>query len=445
MIILGWIFFVIFVLIASFWIFTCLYEHEHTAALRSLLVCFPVAAVLFVSVLFRFPFQSEWLFLIISGFIIAILILNLPFKSPSCLRKDETSSGRVDERDALFHRFYRLKSGTAPYAAYYKMHPEFRRWDEMIRRLPDLNSPGTPGYDPVLSPLSDAFFSSVTKINRNLDPQNIRQLKPDIHEKEISDRLKTLCFELGACMAGTTRLNPAYIYSHIGRGEGTWGDPVRLNHTHAIVIAVEMRHAWIRQAPGAPVIVESARTYYVSAKIARFVAHTLQQLGYPARAHVDGNYRVMAIPVAVDAGLGELGRHGLLITPRFGSRVRLSVVTTSLPLEQDKPITFGVQDFCEICGRCASVCPSRAISRQSKSWVRGVEKWQSRQTSCYHFWRQNGTDCGLCIRICPYSHPDSILHRLVRQTIQRNPLTRRLAVWADSLVYGQSRIVQPPG
>ena len=42
----------------------------------------------------------------------------------------------------------------------------------------------------------------------------------------------------------------------------------------------------------------------------------IRRLGYPARAHIDGNYRVIAPLVARDAGLGEIGRMGLLMTPR---------------------------------------------------------------------------------------------------------------------------------
>ena len=131
------------------------------------------------------------------------------------------------------------------------------------------------------------------------------------------------------------------------------------------------------------------------------------------------------------------GRLGLLITPRFGPRVRLAVVTTNLPLVPDKPIHFGVQHFCEFCKKCADCCPSASIDAGEKAVHNGVEKWQSEQESCYRFWRIQGTDCAVCIRVCPYSHPGTPLHNMVRWAITRNPAARRLALLADDLFYGR--------
>ena len=102
---------------------------------------------------------------------------------------------------------------------------------------------------------------------------------------------------------------------------------------------------------------------------------------------MDGNYRVMCDPVAYDAGLGELGRLGLLITPQFGPRIRLSIVSTNLPLVYDNPIVLGVQDFCAFCKKCAVNCPSGAVAMGEKGIYNGIEKWQSNQESCYSFWR----------------------------------------------------------
>ena len=122
---------------------------------------------------------------------------------------------------------------------------------------------------------------------------------------------------------------------------------------------------------------ESAEQYLNSGVLALKLAAFIRELGFEATAHVDGNYRVLCVPVAADAGLGELGRLGLLMTPEFGPRVRLSAVTTNMPLVQDKPVTFGVQEFCSICKKCADNCPSGSIDTGSKKPVRGVKKWQS--------------------------------------------------------------------
>jgi len=153
---------------------------------------------------------------------------------------------------------------------------------------------------------------------------------------------------------------------------------------------------------------------------------------------------VMAVPIAVDAGLGELGRLGLLISPAFGPRVRLTVVTTNAPLAQDPPVSFGAAAFCEICKKCADGCPANAISKGAPETVAGVRKWQSRDDTCYRHWRTVGTDCALCLRVCPFSHPKNPVHNLVRWAIRRNGLTRRLALWGDDLCYGRQPTKKSP-
>jgi len=87
-------------------------------------------------------------------------------------------------------------------------------------------------------------------------------------------------------------------------------------------------------------------------------------LGYAARAQIVDNYDVLATLVARDAGLGEIGRHSLLITPRLGTRVRLGLVTTDLPLVAHTwRSDASVLDFCAVCKKCADSCPSNSIPR----------------------------------------------------------------------------------
>lgn len=74
----------------------------------------------------------------------------------------------------------------------------------------------------------------------------------------------------------------------------------------------------------------------------------LRNLGYEAIPSM--NDTALAIPYAIKAGLGEYGRHGLLITPEFGPRLRLGKIFTNMPLAHDTPIKFGVKEFCGACG-----------------------------------------------------------------------------------------------
>ncbi len=346
---------------------------------------------------------------------------------------------RVDEREVVFHRFNRLKPGTPEFEEHYGDRPEVRLDDEKTRALPRLGQPGSRAYHPLTAPFQVAMFDVIERMASDLEwsPDPIEREPVQAAPDEFTRRIKGFARYLGADLVGTTKLNPAYVYSHIGRSPGVMGEPIVLDHPRAIVVAAEMDHDMVRHAPESPTTTETAFKYFEVAKVAMLTARYINMLGYEARAHVDGNYRVMCGPIAVDAGLGELGRLGLIITPEYGPRVRLAVVTTNLPLVADEPIHFGVQHFCDFCKKCAENCPSQSIEAGHKSVYRGVEKWQSDQDGCYRFWRMQGSDCAVCVKVCPYSHPNSPLHRMVRWAISRNALARRVALLGDDIFYGR--------
>jgi epoxyqueuosine reductase len=173
-------------------------------------------------------------------------------------------------------------------------------------------------------------------------------------------------------------------------------------------MAIEMDEAEIKQSPACPASAASAIAYSKMAFTASSLAEFIRNLGYTAIP--DGNDSSLSIPLAVDAGLGQLGRNGLLITPEFGPRVRLCKVFTDLPLEPDKPIDF-VTDFCRRCRLCADACELSAISTQPEpNWESacgsnnpGALKWYVDSEKCYEFWCDNGTDCSTCISVCQYN------------------------------------------
>ncbi len=140
--------------------------------------------------------------------------------------------------------------------------------------------------------------------------------------------------------------------------------------------------------------------------------------------------------VARDAGLGEIGRMGLLMTPKLGPRVRIAVVTTNIPLTTDNPLhDYTVIDFCIKCKKCADVCPSKAISFDNMKDVDGIKRWQINQEACFTLWCTLGTDCGRCVSVCPFSHPDNLLHNIVRKGIKNSSLFRTVALKLDDAIY----------
>ena len=125
---------------------------------------------------------------------------------------------------------------------------------------------------------------------------------------------------------------------------------------------------------------------------------------------------VLMIPAAIEAGLGELGKHGSMIHREFGSNFRLSMVLTDLPLDADAPDILGADLFCTHCQVCANACPPDVIYRE-KQMVRGETKWYVDFDQCIPYFVDHQT-CGICLVVCPWSRPGAA-GNLVAKMAQR--------------------------
>lgn len=167
----------------------------------------------------------------------------------------------------------------------------------------------------------------------------------------------------------------------------------------------------------APVSNGYSRMAFTASCLAQFI----RNLGYNAIPM--GNDTALSVPMAVDAGLGEMSRIGIVVTPKYGPRVRLAKVLTDLPLEIDQPISFGVTEFCEICGKCAESCPSGAISFGEQTFEAppsgnpGALKWAVNGAKCVQYWADSGSGCSQCIVACPFNKSEGWLHDATRVLI----------------------------
>jgi len=259
--------------------------------------------------------------------------------------------------------------------------------------------------------------------------------------RKAAELIKKVTHHFGASMVGIARLNPNWCYDYGLRGSQNHG-PYKVPDHWTCVIALGVPHQW-EQVQSNPNCGTSYDAYSRASIAARRLEHFIKSLGYPARRHspMDG-YDLMAVPVLVDAGLGEQGRHGIVITPEAGSNFRAAFVTTNLPMQVDKPIDFGVRKFCEHCKICAEICPSNSISfapDNSDSHYRGYRHWQIRETSCYNYWMQSmgGLGCRLCLIACPYSRKANWAHTLARAADTRDPtgLVRRTLTWMQKTFF----------
>lgn len=229
---------------------------------------------------------------------------------------------------------------------------------------------------------------------------------------EASRIVKEAAIFYGASAVGICRLNRSWLYSHrydqISNSETPLELPEELKY--AIVILIEMRWENLKVSPSPKASAEVGLAYSKMAFVAGSLARFIYALGY--QAVPCGNDTGLSIPLAVDAGLGQVGRSGLLITPWFGSRVRIAKVLTDLELKPDQPIDFGVTEFCTNCKRCVEVCEAGAIpdgemtsQGPTVSNNPGVLKWYVDPEKCFEYWSITGMDCSRCIAVCPFSDP----------------------------------------
>ncbi len=342
---------------------------------------------------------------------------------------------QYDERDTMFARMAR-KPKTEPYDHYYSANPGLKRKDDNIRDLTPFLKKGSKYYDNNYSKQARQLFDSIKDISVD-ETRILKYLKLLKGKTTYLKILKQIAIELGAVACGCTLLEQNIVYSHRGRFDDNYGQKIHLTHSNVIVFLVEMDFERMQSAPQVPAILESANQYYNAALISKYIENIIIKSGYKAKAHYDAHYDVILPPLAIQAGLGELGRNNILIAEKYGSRVRIGAVTTDLPLDYDKPISVGANRFCDICKKCAASCPSKALSTGNKSRVKGVEKWTTNVENCYSLWRKYGTDCGICMSVCPFSHQNNWFHNLIRKVVKFLPIFNRALLLCDDLLYGK--------
>jgi reductive dehalogenase len=436
----NWIVFAISNALFILLLVSSLLEKEQRAALISFLVVVVNSGLWIALNLFV---HFKWVYFLNFALLILLVVFVLVsfFKFfPSVNQRDLSGVQLFDERDHMFSR-NNLKWHPQLAEKYYAAHPEKKEVDKKIHGKPEIEEPGRMFYDSYYTPFFDAVFYHLARTRGAALGEPFTR-KKDLNNEKLAQIIRELGCFYGAVDVGITSLKPYHLYTHTGRHAENWGEKIRNNHRTAIVIVVAMDVEMIKSAPALPVVLESSRQYVEAAKIANIIAEYIRYLGYSARAHTDGNYELLCVPAAVDAGLGNLGRLGLLIHPVYGPCVRISVVTTELELppttNTKKSHTWNLQaieHFCDICKKCADNCPTQSIGKGEEPFNRGFRHWSINQETCFSYWKTIGTDCGFCIRVCPYTKPNTLMHKLVRFYISRNALNQQIALFLDDLFY----------
>jgi len=274
---------------------------------------------------------------------------------------------------------------------------------------------------------------------------------------ELTSNIKKAAVYFGADLVGIAPLDRRFVYSHtcdqMGPGVEQMTEPVESrvqkvpdDFKYALVLGYAMDYRLLQYYPTCIADATTSLGYSRMAITSHYLAYFIRALGFKAIDCINNDV-ALSIPLATLAGLGELGRHGLLITPGFGPRVRLSMVLTDLPLMVDSPIDFGVAEFCQACQKCADLCPSQSISHAEKtaeavslSNSPGALKWPINAETCRTYWGKTNKECTICVAVCPYNKPDTQLHRWVRWCTDYLRWADPLYVFMDNLLgYGKRK------
>ncbi len=161
-----------------------------------------------------------------------------------------------------------------------------------------------------------------------------------------------------------------------------------------------------RRAPGSVARYAQGEDYHklLAGKLAD-LAETLSFYGGQQRYFTDSG-PVSERFFATRAGLGWIGRNGLLIRPRGGSYCFLATILTTLPLPSDSPMP----SHCGNCRRCEQACPTAALRNHSCDARRCLSYWtieagtpmppDIRQAQGKHLY-----GCDTCQEVCPWNRP----------------------------------------
>ena len=264
--------------------------------------------------------------------------------------------------------------------------------------------------------------------------------------EDTTKRIRKAASMFGAGDVGITEIDERWIYTRqFNRKEGSSSDlilPEGLKY--AIILIMPMDYELGKTFPAAVSGATTGLGYASSLNCANSMAQFIVNLGYKAVASL--NDTTQSIPMAIQAGMGEYGRHGLLISRKFGPNVRIAKVLTDLPLDSDQPIEFGVKEFCEKCRKCADACPAKAIAAERPqseapnfSSHESITKWTVNAEKCFKFWVNSNSDCAICIRVCPYNKDYSKWYNRLGIKLANSPL-RGFMLWLNDRLKFDQRV-----
>jgi epoxyqueuosine reductase len=232
-------------------------------------------------------------------------------------------------------------------------------------------------------------FQLSRKTKYGNEKNNKRKVVPEFWRK-FEDKARNL----GINLIGYTPVLENFIFYNL-----------KIYGTNAIVLGMEMKWNEIKKAPSVLAEIECFRVYKELGDVTIDLAEFLKQEGYKSEAHHPFGGKLLFPPHAVSAGLGIMGRNGLVITPEFGPRQRWSIITTDAELPEIPRVKADelkkMKNFCEDCGACIRNCLGGATYEipVKREGVPGLITHIDR-SKCINSLLANHY-CSICLKVCP--------------------------------------------
>jgi epoxyqueuosine reductase QueG len=241
--------------------------------------------------------------------------------------------------------------------------------------------------------MKTAYYArkSIKSINKN--PKNPKKTA----DKEFFHELEEYARKLGIVAVGYTEVPREYIFKNRV-----------LLFKNAIVLLMNMDKGRMEKAPSVTAGREVWRTYAELSKAVYKLAEFLREHGYSAQPDPPVGGSTNFPLLAQKAGLGYIGKHGLLISERNGSSQRIAAVYTNienLPFTDERVKLYSwISEFCKICNRCVEECPAQAIYPEPLVLKDGKKVYIDYKKCAEVFSKTLG--CGVCIKECTFFKGD---------------------------------------
>ena len=406
--------------------------------------------------------------------------LQLRRRSSSQTEKESKTSGRVSAAE-----MYQVQDSYVRFNQKHHMGSQMI-WDAQVKaerdKLKDkqrqLMDKGRTGFEATAWGLDNAADSLLSLMEFSKNQADTRATawqskmepaptgRPETSPEEASQIVRKAAQLLGADQVGFAELDRRWVYSHYfdeetkkdfpikfsdEPGYEECDQPIRLEDGTRVIpkemkYVVVMLHEWGKDLDGtehAPTLLSEGLSTLAYARMAPtlwMVAEFIRGLGY--NAIPAANDTALSIPLAVDAGLGQMGRHGLLINPKVGARCRISKIFTDLPLEPAGAVDSGITEFCNACLKCVPKCGTKAITTGGRSFEplaesnsAGVLSWKVDAKKCMTFQNRVGSTCSTCVRRCAWTKPPRKVYAIPRFFIRnfRWKWLNKSWVWLDDL------------